>query len=285
MRPHQWVKNSLLGVPLVLAFRSSDPASLTKLGLAFVAFSLCASAVYLINDFLDQKADRTHPTKRHRPFASGRLPATAVLTAIPLILLAALSARWVSTHFLLILGVYFGLTVCYSFYVKHVVLADVFLLAGLYTTRIVAGAIAIEVPLTAWLLAFSIFFFLSLAFAKRVGELELLRTNAKISAPGRDYRFGDVDQLVSFGSSSAYVAVLVMALFIQTPDIAERYHHPLVLWGICPVILYWLSRIWLLTCRGVLDSDPIVFALKDRASYGAGLAILTLWLLAAGKMG
>lgn len=281
IRVHQWVKNLLVFVPLLTAHQLADVVVLSSAALAFVAFSLCSSSVYLLNDLLDLEADRQHPTKRNRPFASGELSLLTGMVAIPLLLLASIGlALLLPADFLLALLAYFALTLAYSFHLKQVVLLDVVVLAILYTTRIIAGAVAIAVPVSPWLLAFSMFLFLSLALVKRFAELRALRVANKQNAKGRGYSAGDLEQLASLGAASGYVSVMVLALYINSHEVTVLYKNPAALWLICPVILYWVSRVWLLAHRGQMHQDPIVFAIKDRGSYAVAAFIGAAMLLA-----
>lgn len=273
-RLHQWAKNVLLFVPLVTAHQVLNVQLLAQVSLAFIAFGLCASSVYLTNDMLDLAADRQHRRKRFRPFASGALPLKLGFALTPLFLLAGVSlAFFLPPTFLLLLVGYLILTVSYSFYIKQVALLDVILLAALYTVRIVAGAAATDITVSPWLLAFSMFFFLSLAFVKRFSELSTLRALGDEKARARGYVVGDLEQLASLGASSGYISVLVMALYISSDAVMQLYSVPGALWLICPLMLYWISRVWLLARRGEMHDDPVVFALKDRVSYAVGASV------------
>jgi 4-hydroxybenzoate polyprenyltransferase len=281
LRVYQWSKNLLLAVPLVLAHRMLDGAALLAALQAMAAFCLAASAVYLVNDLLDVFADRSHSRKRERPLARGDLAVPRAL-AVALGLLAASAglALALPAPFAGWLLVYLLATAAYSLVLKQVLLVDVILLALLYLLRIVAGAAAIAVPVTPWLLGFSLFFFLSLAFTKRYGELLEKRRLRQDSAAGRGYHVDDLEQLAIFGAASGYLSVLVLALYIHSPETAVLYGHSLWLWLVCPVILWWLSRIWILVRRGVLRDDPLLFALKDPGSWAAGLLAALLLLMA-----
>jgi 4-hydroxybenzoate polyprenyltransferase len=279
MRVHQWVKNLLIFVPLLTAHELSLGLWLNAV-IAFIAFSLCSSSVYLLNDLLDLEADRQHPTKRNRPFAAGDLPLLTGLIGAPLLLAMALAlALLLPPAFMLALVGYFGLTLAYSFYLKQVVLLDALVLALLYTSRIFAGSYAVDVPLSHWLLGFSMFLFLSLALVKRYSELHMLRQQNRDAAKGRGYFAGDLEQLANLGAAAGYISVLVLALYISSAEVAIRYSYPGLLWLVCPPLLYWVSRIWLIAHRGQMHHDPVVFAIKDRASYVVGLlAGIAIWL-------
>lgn len=272
LRPHQWSKNVLVLVPLFAAHRASDSASLLDGVLAFVAFSLCASSVYLLNDLFDLEADRVHPRKSKRPFAAGDLSLLTGLAMIPFLLGAAVMiAAFLPDKFQLVLGTYYLVTCCYSFLLKRLVVIDALSLAGLYTLRIIAGAAAVSVPLSFWLLLFSVFLFLSLAFVKRFSELDALRRRQRVRAAGRDYHVEDLSLLQSLGTSAGYLSVLVLALYINSPEIQTLYHHPKAIWTLCVIMLYWISRVWMMAQRGLMHDDPVVFALKDRQSLVIGL--------------
>ncbi|MCU1135966.1 UbiA family prenyltransferase [Stenotrophomonas maltophilia] len=267
LRPHQWLKNLLVFVPLLTAHRFLEAPAVADALLAFAAFSLCASGVYVLNDLLDLDADRRHPRKRHRPFAAGRLPLLHGLVAGPLLTLCGLAvALACSPAFAAVLAGYYALTVAYSLRLKRIVMLDVVLLASLYTLRIIGGTVAIGAELSFWLLAFSMFIFLSLALLKRYTELHAVLARGKTRANGRGYGVEDLPLLQSLGAAAGYCAVLVMALYINSPDSVELYRNPKLLWFICPVLLYWVSRAWVIAHRGNMHDDPIVFAATDRPS-------------------
>ena len=273
LRPHQWAKNSLLFVPLLAAHRLGDASALADAGLAFLAFCACASAVYVLNDLLDLEADRTHPRKSKRPFASGDLPIGAGLSMVPgLLAVAVIIALLLPPRLGQVLATYFALTSGYSLYLKRFMLIDALTLAGLYTLRIIAGAAAADVPLSFWMLLFSVFLFLSLAFVKRFAELDALRRRHGLQAAGRGYRVEDLSVLQSLGSAAGYLSVLVLALYINSPEIGVLYHRPKLVWLLCVLMLYWISRVWMMAQRGHMHDDPVVFALKDRQSLAIGLA-------------
>jgi 4-hydroxybenzoate polyprenyltransferase len=281
LRPHQWVKNLLLFVPVVLDHRLHDEAAVTRAFVAFVAFCCAASSAYALNDILDIEADRQHPTKRRRPFASGALsPASGVgLTAGLLAIAYALSWAWLSRNFLLLLTLYVVLTTLYSLYLKRVPVVDVLLLAGLYTLRVLAGIAATHVRFSTWLLAFSMFLFLSLAFLKRYAEVGALTERDGDQVRRRGYLRGDREWLGSMGGASGYLSVLVLALYINSEQVMALYRRPLVLWLACPLLLFWTSRMWLLAHRGKIHDDPIVATVRDPMSYAVGaLLALVLYL-------
>ena len=284
LRPHQWVKNLIVLVPLLTAHELSDVGLLAKGLLAMIAFSVCASAVYVLNDLLDLETDRHHPTKRSRPFAAGDLPLSLGLIACPVLLAASAVLAWqLSWSFAAVLGVYLLLTTSYSWRIKEVPLLDVFFLAGLYTIRLVAGHEATGIPYSFWLLVFSMFIFLSLALVKRFVELDSARRQSQPQIKGRGYAAGDLELVSSLGSSSGYLAVLVTALYVNSQEVRELYQHPALLLLICPLLLYWISRMWMIAHRGQMHDDPIVFALKDRVSYLVGALTLGVVWLASGS--
>lgn len=268
MRPHQWSKNALLALPLVTGHAWGDTDRLVQLIMAIAAYSLAASSVYLVNDTLDREHDRAHPTKCNRPIASGALGVPAALIATVFIVAgAAALALAVSRAFAMLLLGYVVLSTAYSMYLKRKTVIDVILLAGLYTLRIIAGGLAVGLFPTPWLLAFSAFFFLSLALGKRYAELGDAESRGELRIAGRGYRPGDLQLLSTAGLSSGYLAVVVFALYVSYPDVAMQYNSPLLLWLILPLLLYWLTRFWLLTTRGEMRSDPVLFTMTDRISW------------------
>jgi 4-hydroxybenzoate polyprenyltransferase/phosphoserine phosphatase len=295
IRLHQWAKNALIFLPLLLA-HARAPGLLAGAVLAFFSFGLCASATYIVNDLLDLESDRQHPRKRRRPFASGDLSALSGVLVILLFLavsvaLALLVPHVITAispalalgrplHFLEWLTIYAVITLAYSLRLKRAVIVDVIVLSGLYTIRIIAGSAATGVLVSTWLASFSIFFFLSLAFVKRFAELENLRERGGIQASGRGYHVADIEQLRSFGSASGYASVVVLTLYISNLDAAQLYQHTNRLWLLVPVLLLWLSRLWLQASRGELDEDPVVYAITDRRSLLLGLVVLAIVLSA-----
>ncbi|MFP2926803.1 UbiA family prenyltransferase [Pyxidicoccus sp. 3LG] len=280
LRVHQWAKNALVFVPLLAAHKAADPALLLKALLGFAAFSLCASSVYVLNDLLDLDSDRRHPTKQKRPFAACALPvSTGVMLAPALLLAGAAVCLLLPPAFSALLATYYALTLAYSLRLKQVVMLDVLVLAGLYTVRIFGGALAVGVPTSSWLMMFSMFLFLSLALVKRLSEVRRLRLSNEKAAHGRGYLAQDYEQLASLGAASGQVSVLVLALYITSKEVTALYTHPERLWLLCPVMLYWVGRVWVLAHRGLVNEDPLVFALRDRVSYAVGLvAALVLWV-------
>ena len=281
MRPHQWVKNVLVFIPLVLSFQYIQPELIVKAILAFIAFSLSASSLYIINDLLDIESDRNHPKKKNRPFASGRLGKQwGVGQATVLLILAIALAINLNIEFLIVLIIYSFLSAAYSLKLKKIVLLDVSILAVLYTLRIIAGTFAVSVDLSYWLIVFSIFIFTSLAMVKRVSELYNLMLQEKEKIEGRGYAVQDREILLALGSASGFISVLVVALYIHDPIIVQRYTQPEWLWIIVPSILYWIGRVWIIAHRGEMNEDPVVFAVHDKVSYSI-LALITIGVILA----
>ncbi len=281
IRLHQWLKNSLLFVPLLTAHEWSNPVALLNCAAAFLAMGFCASSIYIVNDLLDLESDRCHYAKRTRPFAAGTISMANGLLLHVMLLAAGLIVAWqVSLQFLQIVGVYLAITMAYSLVLKRKLLIDTIALAGLYTLRVIAGAVAIGVEVSFWLLAFSMFMFLSLALVKRYTELADVEADKLRSIKGRAYKALDTGNVFSMGVSCGYISVLVLALFINDPDVASRYTHARVLWLLCVLILYWISRIWMLAGRNEVDDDPIVFALKDTGSRYVLAACIAVVFLA-----
>jgi len=283
LRVHQWLKNILVFIPMLAAHQITNLGLWLDASLAFVSFSLCASSVYLLNDLLDLPADRLHPRKQRRPFASGDLSMVQGLLLIPLLLISAFAVAvlWLPLTFVFVLAVYYLLTLSYSFWLKAVVLLDALLLAGLYTIRIIGGMAATQIRASFWLLAFSIFLFFSLALVKRYSELLVLKRKGALTTHGRGYHVEDLVMLMGFGVASGFLAVLVSAFYINSEKVKVLYHHPVFLWLVSPILLYWISRIWLITHRGGMHDDPVVFAAKDKGSWATALVIgFLLWLAA-----
>jgi 4-hydroxybenzoate polyprenyltransferase len=280
LRPHQWLKNSIIFVPLFTSHKFDDSSVIGSAIMAAIAFCLCASGVYVLNDLCDLEADRHHATKRFRPFASGELPLPVGFFAAPIILcLSAVAAIFISWNFAAVLALYFVLTTSYSWRIKQIVLLDVFFLAGLYTIRLIAGHAATGIAYSFWLLAFSMFIFLSLALVKRFTELKNLRDQNRRESKGRGYTTADLELVAMLGVASGFIAVLVMALYVHSADVEILYAYPNLLLLVCPLLLYWISRVWLLAHRGQLHDDPVIFALKDPSSYAVGaLTLVVLWL-------
>jgi 4-hydroxybenzoate polyprenyltransferase/phosphoserine phosphatase len=279
LRLHQWMKNVLIAVPLLTAQKFTDLGALMTVAGAIFAFGLVASATYILNDLLDLSSDRHHLRKRTRPLASGDLSLVHGMLLGAVLLAAGVSiAALISPMFLAVLLTYIAATLAYSFTLKSVMLVDVVCLACLYTLRIVAGAIVIEVEVSNWLLAFSLFLFMSLALVKRCAELQMLSSINLPASAGRDYRVADFPVFMAMGVACGYIAVLVFALFIDSPSVAQQYPNARALWLAVPLFLYWVSRLWVKTIRGEMHDDPLVYSVRDRASWivfcGVGCAVL-----------
>ncbi|MCE9649100.1 MAG: UbiA family prenyltransferase [Parvibaculum sp.] len=282
LRLHQWVKNTLMFVPLVLAHQLSDMDKLATLALGFMAFNIAASSVYVLNDLLDLSADRRHPRKRRRPFAAADLPLAQGVAVLPFLFLAGFGlALYASPAFACVLAGYYVLTLAYSFDLKRRALLDVFTLASLYTIRIIAGAVATDVELSPWLLGFSIFLFLSLGVVKRVAEIASSRQRGAGGIPGRGYQTDDLAILQTLGVAAGYASVVVLSLYVSAPEARLLYPHHQLLWLFAPLMLYWVSRVWLITHRGEMHDDPIIFALKDPASRIIAVLAAIVLVLAA----
>ncbi|MEX1997154.1 MAG: UbiA family prenyltransferase [Candidatus Andersenbacteria bacterium] len=267
LRWHQWPKNILIFVPLMAAHKVTELTLVYNALLAFLAFCLASSSVYILNDLLDLEADRRHHRKRYRPFAAGTLSLSIGFFAVPLLLLASFGvSTLLPASFVWLLTLYLGLTLLYSFLLKQIILVDVFLLAVLYTIRLYAGAAATLVLVSSWLTAFGMFLFLSLAVVKRFSELKHLEATAS-NAHGRGYTVSDSIPLAQIGIASGYLAAVILALYISSEEIYSLYQTPILLWLLVPLQLYWISRIWFLAHRGVLEDDPLIFAMRDTVSY------------------
>ena len=296
IRLHLWAKNMLIFVPLLLAHQwhlRTFGGAIT----AFFSFGMCASATYILNDLLDLEADRRHPRKRRRPFAAGDLSAIAGVMVVGLLMVGALALALAVPHvfnvlpgtavlaspysFVGWLGLYTVVTLSYSLYLKRKLLLDVFVLSGLYTVRILAGSGATGIPMSPWLAGFGVFFFLSLAFVKRFSELESLRERGASVSNGRGYFVSDLEQLRALGTGAMYAAVVVLSIYINNPETNFLYAHPVRLWVVVPVLLLWLSQVWMLASRGEMHDDPVVFAITDKRSLllGVLMAAVILWAL------
>lgn len=280
LRVHQWTKNALIGVPMVLSHGYFDPRMILACALAFVSFSAAASAIYIINDFFDLSLDRRHATKRERPFASGLLSMPFGLACAGLLLLiAVITATFLPPLFMLVLAGYLVATTAYSLSLKRMLLIDVLTLAGLYTMRILAGAAATYNNVSFWLLAFSVFFFLSLALVKRYVELRTTEVPYGQRIAGRGYRTEDQEVIAQAGMASAFASALVLALYIDSDAVREQYAYPAMVWPLAPIVLYLTMRIWILARRNEMHDDPIVFIISDwRSQLVAGFGGLLLFI-------
>ncbi len=287
LRPHQWAKNLLLFVPLALTpDLLGDTARWVRLGWAFVAWSAIASLGYLVNDWLDLESDRADPAKRDRPFASGALSPATGAAAGGILAVVGVGVAWffAPVTFVLYLVGYLATTLLYSRWLKRVLLVDVLVLAGFYTARLLAGGAAVEITLTPWLLAFSLFLFLGLALVKRYSELRRLGVGDAVaeSVSRRAYRAADAPLVMAFGTASVYLSVLVLCLYINDADTDGQYRRVEALWFLAPLLLYWVSRMWVLASRGEIGGDPVAFAVRDPASLATGALMGAVVAIAVG---
>jgi 4-hydroxybenzoate polyprenyltransferase len=280
LRLHQWAKNALVLLPILLSPEQGTVTTVSHAVLATLTFCLCASAGYVFNDLIDIEADRQHATKFARPFASGALPVILgpPLFGLLLLLSFGLALALLPMGFVAMLALYFVGTLSYSLYWKRMMLLDVLVLAGLYTHRILAGGVATGIRVSAWLLGFSMFFFTSLAFAKRYVELKAMKDDAMVK--NRGYSRADLEVVTAMGTSSGYIAALVFVLYVDSAAVRATYREPRLLWLVLPVLLYWLGRIWLLAGRGQMQEDPVKFALKDKKSLLCGVIVFAIVAIA-----
>jgi 4-hydroxybenzoate polyprenyltransferase/phosphoserine phosphatase len=284
VRPHQWSKNVLVFIPLLASHLYNDEQSFANAMVGFIAFCLVASSVYILNDIIDISVDRAHESKRYRPLASGNLSLLYGWIAWPFLSFIGifLASYAISFEFVMVLVFYYLVTIVYSVWLKKVHLADVLVLACLYTLRIFAGAVAISVELSAWLLTFSVFFFLSMAFIKRLSEIKSLlvthRDNGNL--PGRGYMTGDFEMVLSMGTGAGYISVLVLALYINDKYVLDMYSQPKLLWLACPLLLFWLLRAWSIAYRGGMHEDPIVFSIRDKLSWIVAIGFFSAFFFA-----
>jgi 4-hydroxybenzoate polyprenyltransferase len=276
LRPHQWVKNLLLFAPIILAHKISDISKLSVLITSFGIICMLSSSMYLINDLLDRESDRRHPVKKMRPLASGALsPWSGMIAAGMLVILSfTASIMLINDRFTLVMIIYSVSVLLYSLIFKHWLMIDVILLSFFYALRIFAGGVAVDIPVSPWFLAFSSFLFFSLAFVKRYVELQLHKSRPSEEVKGRFYRFEDRPMVQTAGITSGFLSVLVFLLYIaNSREVNAFYPHPLWLWMIAPLLIYWLMRIWFLAERKKIDSDPVSFAIKDGASWVTAVLI------------
>ena len=280
LRPHQWVKNLLVFVPLVAAQETAAEPYLVLVGM-FAVLCAVASGTYLLNDLLDLPHDRRSESKRHRPMAAGIVPLGPALGLAAVLVTAGLAVAFLlSAASGLCVLVYLMGSFAYSLWLKRLVCADAVALALLYVVRVLAGATAVSIVPSAWLLAFSLFVFVALAVVKRQVELGTAAGRGSSAPGGRAYVPEDLPAMTAFGAASSLASVVVLALYIQSPEMSGRYERPELLWAICPLLLYWLARMTLLANRGEMDSDPVEFALRDRVSWLAVAGILAAFLAA-----
>jgi 4-hydroxybenzoate polyprenyltransferase len=287
LRPHQWSKNVLVFLPLLMAHKLTDLERWQGTLYAFAAFCMAASSVYIVNDLCDILADRRHPLKRYRPFAAGDVSILLGLLLEVVLLTAAVSFAWLcgSLPFAAILATYLILSTAYSLYLKRVTLLDVMVLSGLYTSRVLAGGAASRVPLSTWLVGFSIFLFLSMALIKRVSELQRHLRAGATEGHVRGYRLTDVDTITTIGITSGCMAALVIVLYMNGMEVQTLYQHPQLLWTISPVFLYWINHLWIQARRGAVHEDPILYCTSDKVTYVVGLTVLLILLVASGYAG
>lgn len=282
LRPHQWSKNLLLVVPPLLAHAWRIPDVVGAVAIAFVAFCLVASGNYVLNDLLDIEADRAHPSKRLRPLPSGRLPLLYARITGPGLILVGIGCSWLTMprEFTLFLIGYVLLSLAYSLALKRLLLIDVMVIATLYTLRLMAGGAASGVEVSSWLLIYSMFFFISLAFAKRLTELDATGDGGGATTAARAYRSRDREAFATAGPAAGMLSILVLTLYVSSELVRAQYQHPDILWLLCPLLLYWVLRLWFIALRGELHHDPVVFALRDRVSYGVAAGIVLVMYLA-----
>lgn len=278
IRVYQWIKNILLFVPFLLAHKIPDFTMIESLICGFFAFSIVASFVYVMNDLLDLEADRMHPKKRFRALASGRISLFSGLLMLPILFLVSfgISIAFLTWQFIACLVVYFVLNIAYSLYFKKQIIVDIIVLSVMYSLRLVVGGLLADVPISPWLIEFSVFFFFSLAAVKRFSELFNLREAGHQSVKRRGYMVGDLGLIRNFGIISGYMSVLIIALYVNSAEVTRLYHTPELLWGISPLLLYWVSRVWFLAHRGKMNEDPIVFTGKDPVSYVVGILVVLI---------
>ncbi|NQY75057.1 MAG: UbiA family prenyltransferase [Candidatus Margulisbacteria bacterium] len=281
MRLPHWLKNTLVFIPLLTSHQLTNTDMLVKNLFIFLAFSFSASGVYFLNDVLDLQADKHHHEKKSRPIASGQLsPRMGVICGIFYLLVGIGIAFSISMNLLAILIVYIVLAVSYSIKLKSYLILDVLCLSAFYTIRVIAGMVGLALYFSPWLLIFSMFMFLSLGFIKRSSELHNLRLFKEEKAKGRGYVEADLEHLTRMGIAAGYNAVLVLALYINSDQIRSMYVTPEWLWLLCPIVVYWISRMWMITNRGNMPEDPVMFAIKDRPSLGIVITIFSVMVLA-----
>ncbi|VGO17401.1 Decaprenyl-phosphate phosphoribosyltransferase [Pontiella desulfatans] len=273
MRCQQWLKNLLIFSPMLLAHRFTDAGTIVGAVTAFFSFSFAASSIYVLNDLFDLSADQHHPRKRKRPFASGDLPiATGALLTPILVIISLALATFLPPIFLWVLLAYYALTTLYSWRIKQLAVADVLMLAILYSMRIIAGSVATGTTASGWFIEFAIFLFLSLALVKRLSELREIKESPEKDNSQREraYVVDDLPLLLGFGSASGYISVFVFTMYLSSEKVIELYSRPHFLWILCPLLLYWITRIWHLAWRGKMTDDPLAFAARDPQTFLVG---------------
>ena len=283
MRCQQWLKNILIFTPMFLAHRFNDRSCVADAFQAFFAFSFAASSIYVLNDLFDLSADQHHPRKCRRPFASGDLPIATGSLLMPLMVLTSIVfCLFLPARFFFVLLAYYAITTLYSWRLKQLAIADVLTLAILYSMRILAGSIATATPASGWFIEFAIFLFLSLALVTRLSELREMEDGSELKQEQRErgYKTDDLPLLLAFGTASGYIAVFVFTMYLGSEKVAELYRRPEWLWLFCPLLLYWITRIWHLAWRGRMNDDPLAFAARDPQTYLVGTIGLATLLLA-----
>jgi 4-hydroxybenzoate polyprenyltransferase len=283
LRIHQWSKNILLFLALFMSHKILEPQLFIQTVIAFFSFSLCASAVYILNDLFDLEADKKHPSKKYRPFASGQLSVANGIIAIPILLIISflLAVSLLPNIFAIILIIYLITTTSYSVFLKEKLFIDVIILGVLYTLRVLAGGLVVGIEVSSWLLGFSLFFFLSLAFLKRYADLLLIKNNNQKDLFGRGYSVIDLDIVQKVGIASGFVSLLILALYINGDQVIVLYKQPELIWLTIPILLYWLMRMWYVAHKGKITDDPIVFAITDKSSYAMFFSIVIILIVAA----
>jgi 4-hydroxybenzoate polyprenyltransferase len=284
MRPHHWLKNGLVFVPILLNHDVFDPHAIAYGAIAFLSFSLLASSIYLLNDIVDVEADRRHPTKCKRPLAAGEITKAQAYAMVPGLMIVAFGLAWFLPRpdlYLAALGAYLVLALAYLFFLKRKLLVDVLGLAALHTLRILAGNAAADIPLSSWLLAFSMFLFLSLALVKRYAELRITQDQSGLKKAGRGYHAEDIEALSQLGMASGCTCALIMALYVDSAAVKELYRYPQLIWLVCPIVLYQMARIWFLARRGQMPDDPLVFMIRDWRSQLMGAVVVVIMVSAS----
>lgn len=281
LRPQQWIKNILVFLPALAAHAFTTDVAIASL-VAWVTFSMVASSAYLLNDYADLVSDRSHPRKRMRPFASGAASTANGLMMVPLLLAVsiAIAALFAGTGLVLVLVTYFALSTAYTIWLKRRVLIDLCVLAALYALRLLAGSMATGISLSAWMLAFAVFLFLSLAAIKRQAELADSAKRQQDGISGRAYRVENLGAVTVLGLALGYLSVVVLALYVSSPEVRLLYADPGILWLVCPVMIVWISRMALGAQRGTVGDDPVVFAARDPVSLACAASVLTVGLIA-----
>jgi 4-hydroxybenzoate polyprenyltransferase len=281
MRPHHWAKNGLVFVPILLNHDVFEPKALFDGLIAFLSFSLMASSIYLLNDIVDVEADRRHPTKCKRPLAAGEITQGQAYAMVPGLMLVSLALTLLLPRpdlYILAWGAYLVLALAYLFFLKRKLLVDVLGLAALHTLRIIAGNMAAAIPVSSWLLAFSMFLFLSLALMKRYAELRITQDQSGLKKAGRGYHAEDIEALSQLGMASGCTCALIMALYVDSAAVKELYRYPQVIWLVCPIILYQMARMWFLARRGQMPDDPLVFMIRDWRSQLMGVLVVVIMI-------